>query len=201
MEKDSFFELTEEDYEDLYFETSLSKSLNKVLEEARSGKLNYAPVVPVVGMTGSGKTSIIKEWLRHYKLKSWYISAAMPLSKIEVEYFQDMPANQSVRVVSNDEMTDFLTPKKKVVNVLFSSDEIDEVDDQTIIVIDDYDRATEEVRNELFNLVRRNQVIDVRADNENKIKVLKPLMLIVVIDSLNTKVLNETELKLFGINE
>jgi Cdc6-like AAA superfamily ATPase len=201
MGKDSFIEITEEDYEDLYFETSLSKSLNKILEEARSGKLNCTLLVPVVGVTGSGKTSIIKEWLRHYKLKNWYISAARPLSKIEVEYFQDMPANQSVRVVSNDEMMNFLTPKKKVVNVLFSSDEIDEVDDQTIIVVDDYDRATEEVRNELFNLVRRNQVIDVRADNENKIKVLKPLMLIVVIDSLNTKVLNETELKLFGINK
>ena len=200
MKKDEkTIELTEEDFEDVLPPTTLAHHLDNVLAAARSGKYSFAPWTPVIGLTGFGKTTIIKDWLEFHRLKNWYISGVRPLSKVEVEYFPD-PANEpSIRIVSNKELEDYFTPKKKKVNVIFSSQEIDAVDDQTVIVIDDYDRASEEVRKELFNLVRRHWVVDPRADNENKIKVLKPLMLIVVIDNDNSDVLSQEEKDLFGM--
>ena len=198
-EKDNI-ELTSEDLEDLFLESRLSKELDRLYEYATSKKHDFAPWMPVTGLPGSGKTSIIQSWLKHKKVNYWYISGIRGLSKIEVEYYKDAPREPEIRLVSNEELIDLLTPKKKKVNVLFASDEIDAVDDQTVIVIDDYDRASEEVRAELFKLIAFHQVVDPRANNENKIKIINPLMLVVVIDSMNTDVLNEDEKKLFLIN-
>ena len=199
MKNNKIFEITEEDYEDIYIESNLSRTLDDLLAYAKSEKHSFAPWVPVVGLTGSGKTSIIKSWLKHNKLKNWYISGVRPLSKVEVEYLPDIPNEPSIRIVSGEELKELFTPKTKTVNVLFSSEEIDNVDEETVIVIDDYDRASEEVRKELFNLIGYHRVVDPRADNEKKIKVLKPLILIVVIDASNLDVLNNTEKHLFGI--
>ena len=201
MKDEPIFELTPEDFEDIEFPTSsLSRSLDELLAYARSGKHDFAPWVPVIGMPGSGKTSIVKAWLEHNKLKNWYISGIRSMSEIEVEYYPDVPNEPQIRLISGQEPADLLTPKKKKVNVIFASDEIDDVDDQTVIVIDDYDRASEEVRKELFNLVAFHHVIDPRANNEKKIKVLNPLIMIVIIDSLNTEVLSDAEKKLFAID-
>ena len=198
---DKMFELTEEDFADLYLENNLTRALDEALAAAKSGKYRLPLFFPVIGMTGSGKTSTIQAWLKHHKLKNWYICESRSLSKVEVEYFSDFPNDSGVALVSNEELEDFLTPKKKMINVLFSSDEIDDVDDQTIIVVDDYDRCSEEVRKELFQLIHRGCVTDPRADNNDKIKVLKPLMIIAVLDYLNAKVLNEEESNFFGLND
>jgi MoxR-like ATPase len=195
-----FIDLSD-DFDDFYFETPLSKTLDKVLASVRNEKHKFAPCIPIVGLTGSGKTSVIKSWLKHYKLKNLYISGLTSLSKVEVEYYPNRVSDLKIQVVSNDELVDLLTPKKKTVNVLFSSKEIDEVDDQTIIVIDDYDRAPLDVREELFNLIGFQRVVDPRVDDENKIKIVNPLMFIVVLDYSNLKVLSEKELKLFGLDK
>ena len=199
--KDKMFELTEDDFADLYLENHLTRDLDEALAAAKSGKYRLPLFFPVIGMTGSGKTSTIQAWLKHHKLKNWYICGSRSLSKVEVEYFSDFPNNSGVALVSNEELEDFFTPKKKMINVLFSSDEIDNVDDQTIIVVDDYDRYSEKVRGELFQLIRYGRVIDPRVDSNDKIKVLKPLMIIAVVDYLNTKVLSEEELNFFGLND
>ena len=199
--KDKMFELTEDDFADLYVENRLTRNLDEALAAAKSGKYRLPLFFPVIGMTGSGKTSTIQAWLKHHKLMNWYICGSRSLSKVEVEYFSDFPNDSGVALVSNEELEDFFTPKKKMINVLFSSDEIDDVDDQTIIVVDDYDRYSEKVRGELFQLIRYGRVIDPRVDNNDKIKVLKPLMIIAVVDYLNTKVLNEEELIFFGLND
>lgn len=199
MEKEQIIELTEEDYEDVLPPTTLAHHLDRVLQAARSGKYDFAPWTPVIGLTGSGKTAIIKDWLKFHHLKNWYISGCRSLSKIEVEYFPDYTGEPSVKIVSGKELEDLFTPKKKEINVIFSSNEIDNVDDQTVIVVDDYDRASKEVRKELYNLIRYHWVSDPRANNEKKIKVLNPLMLIVVIDDGNRDVLNKEERNLFGM--
>ena len=199
--KDKMFELTEDDFADLYVENRLTRNLDEALAATKSGKYRLPLFFPVIGMTGSGKTSTIQAWLKHYKLKNWYIYGSRSLSKVEVEYFSDFPNDSGVALVSNEELEDFFTPKKKMINVLFSSDEIDNVDDQTIIVVDDYDRYSEEVRGELFQLIRYGRVIDPRVDNNDKIKVLHPLMIIAVVDYLNTKALNEEELNFLGLND
>lgn len=200
MSEKDYIELTPEDFEDVFLESELSKSLDRLYEYATSKKHGFAPWMPVVGMPGCGKTSIIKSWLKHKKVNYWYISGIRSLSKIEVEYYKDAPKEPEIRLVSNEELIDLLTPKKKKVNVIFASDEIDAVNDQTVIVIDDYDRASEEVRAELFKLIAFHQVVDPRVNNENKIKIINPLMLVVVIDTMNTNVLNEDEKKLFVID-
>jgi len=196
---DKLTKFTPNDSDDLYFESQISRALDKVLESARSKKHGFAPWIPIVGLTGSGKTSIIKEWLKHYQLKNWYISGGRAISKVEVEYFPNFSSEPKVQIVTGKELVDLLTPKKKIVNVLFSSKEIDDVDNQTIIVVDDYDRAPLDVRNELFNLIKFHQVIDPRIENENKTRILNPLMMIVVLDYGNLKSLSEKELKLFDL--
>ena len=200
MKDEPIFELSPEDFEDVGFPpSSISRALDQLLEDARSGKFKLAPVMPVVGMTGSGKTSIVREWLKYNKLKNWYFSGIRSISQIEVEYYRDLPSEPQVRIVSGEELNDLFSPEKKLVNVLFSSKEIDAVDEQTIIVIDDYDRASPEVRKELFDLILNLQVVDPRMDNENKIRVLKPLMIVVIIDSLNVDVLSDKEKNIFGV--
>ena len=201
MSDDNIFELTPEDLEDSEFPSSrLSRDLDEALEGLKNGDYKAPLFFPVVGLTGSGKTSIIKGWLEHRKLKNWYISGCRPLTKVEVEYYPKLSNEPQVRMVTGGELEKLLTPKTKTVNVLFSSDEIDNVDDQTIVVIDDYDRASDEVRKELYSLIY-NRVVDPRVENENKIRLIKPLMYVVVVDYSNIKVLNTKEKILFGLTD
>ena len=94
-----------------------------------------------------------------------------------------------------------LTPKTKKVPVLFSEEEIDAVDGQTVIVVDDYDRFGERERQALFDLIAYRRVIDLRSENPDKTATLCPLMMIVVLDAGNFAILNNDEKRLFGITE
>ena len=70
-------------------------------------------------------------------------------------------------LVNDEELENFLNPIKKEVNVIFTSDEIDSIDENTVIIIDDYLRTSLETRNELFNLIGYEKVIHIRlVENE-----------------------------------
>lgn len=200
MSDEPFIELSPEDFEDLYFETGLSRELDRFLAYAKSHE-GAAPFMPVSGLTGSGKTSIIKSWLSHNHLKNWYIEGYRKAREVEVEYYPELSSGPSVRFVSGDMLNDLLTPKTKKVPVLFSEEEIDAVDGQTVIVIDDYDRFGEKERQALFDLIAYRRVVDARSENPDKATTLRPLMIIVVLDAGNFAILNNDEKRLFGITE
>ena len=200
MAEEPIIELNPEDFEDLYFETSLSKSLDRFLAYARSHE-GVAPFLPVSGLTGSGKTSIIKSWLKHHHLKNWYIEGYRTAKEVEVDYYPELSSGPSVRLVNGDELNDLLAPKKKTVSVLFSEEEIDAVSEQTVIVIDDYDRFSQKERQALFDLIAYRRVVDTRSKNPDKAVILNPLMMIVVLDAGNYAILNNDEKRLFGITE
>lgn len=200
MSDEPFIELNPEDFEDLYFETGLSRELDRFLAYAKSHE-GDAPFMPVSGLTGSGKTSIIKSWLSHNHLKNWYIEGYRKAREVEVEYYPELSSGPSVRLVNGNELNDLLTPKMKKVPVLFSEEEIDAVDGQTVIVIDDYDRFGEKERQALFDLIAYRRVVDLRSENPDKTATLCPLMMIVVLDAGNFAILNNDEKRLFGITE
>ena len=200
MAKEPFIELTPEDFEDLYFETALSKELDRFLAYARDHH-GVAPFMPVVGLTGSGKTSIIRSWLKHTQLKSWYIEGYRQAKAVEVEDFPPLPAEPGIRLISGEELAKWLTPRKKTIDALFTPEELDAVDPQTVIVIDDYDRFGEKERKALFDLIAHKRAIDVRSEKADKTKVLNPLMIIAVLDAGNCRILNEEEKRLFGLAE
>ena len=200
MSDEPFIKLSPEDFEDLYFETGLSRELDRFLAYAKSHE-GDAPFMPVSGLTGGGKTSIIKSWLSHNHLKNWYIEGYRKAEEVEAEYYPELSSGPSVRLVSGDELNDLLTPKTKKVPVLFSEEEIDAVDGQTVIVVDDYDRFGDEERRALFDLIAYCRVIDLRSENPDKTATLRPLMMIVVLDAGNYAILNSDEKRLFGITE
>ena len=201
MAEEPIIELNPEDFEDLYFETSLSKNLDRFLAYARNQKPGLAPFLPICGLTGSGKTSIIKSWLKHHHLKNLYIEGYRTAKVVEVEYYPRLSSGPSVQFVSGDMLNDLLTPKTKKVPVLFSEEEIDAVGEQTVIVIDDYDRFGDEERQALFDLIAYRRVVDLRSKNPDKTVILNPLMMIVVLDAGNYAILNNDEKRLFGITE
>ena len=200
MSDEPFIELSPEDFEDLYFETGLSRELDRFLAYAKSHE-GDAPFMPVSGLTGGGKTSIIKSWLSHNHLKNWYIEGYRKAKEVEAEYYPDLSSGPSVQLVSGDRLNDLLTPKKTTVSVLFSEEEIDAVDEQTVIVIDDYDRFREKERQALFDLIAYRRVVDLRSKNPDKTVALHPLLMIVVLDAGNFAILNSEEKRLFGITE
>lgn len=200
MSDEPFIELSPEDFEDLYFETDLSRELDRFLAYAKSHE-GDAPFIPVSGLTGGGKTSIIKSWLSHNHLKNWYIEGYRKAREVEAEYYPELSSGPSVRFVSGDRLNDLFTPKKTTVSVLFSEEEIDAVDEQTVIAIDDYDRFCEKERQALFDLVAYRRVVDLRSESPDKTVALHPLMMIVVLDAGNFAILNSEEKRLFGITE
>ena len=195
------FELTPEDYEDLYFENDLTKHLDEALDYAKNKRKGSTTFVPIMGSTGSGKTSIVKSWLEHHKLKNWFFSACRPIGEVEVECYPELSEEPSVRVVSGSDLERILTPKKKKIKVLFSSMDIDNVDENTIVVIDDYDRADIETRAELEALIRYGKVIDPRVEDNSKTRILHPIMIIAILDSWNLDALTDAKKSLFGVIE
>ena len=200
MEKD-FIELTEEDYADVFLHNPLTEALDEVLDFARKHPNGLAPWIPISGLTGSGKTSTIKSWLKRHHLKNWYIEGFLKVNEVEVDCYPNLSSKPKVSVVISDTLEHLLTPSKKKVKVLFSPEDIDAVNQDTIVVIDDYDRYDEEARKALRDIIETNRVVDIRADNEDKTRVIRPLMIIVVIDTCNVANLSEQEKELFALDD
>ena len=64
MSKEKFEDIiiTEDDYEKLDSSNPIVNALNEVLESAKKNP-GLMPVLPIEGLTGSGKSSIVLEWL------------------------------------------------------------------------------------------------------------------------------------------
>ena len=197
MEEEKQITITADDYEDFYFETPLSETLDQVLDYARRGNSQFGPWIPVSGLPGSGKTSIIKAWLRHNRLKNWYIEGSRRAKEMKVERYPASASKPGVHLVSGEDLASLLTPKEETISVLFSAAEIEAVDGETVIVIDDYDRFDEKERAILYELIRHHRVEDERGETT----ILHPLMLIVVLDACNLGVLNAEEKRLLGFSK
>lgn len=129
------------------------ESLDSCLASAK--KNHNAPCLILKGLPGSGKTARVNAWLKANNLKHFYINA----SCLKIAKFN------------------------KTDNILFSSDEIDKLkNEELVIFIDEYDRATPQVRKELCTLATDLKVFDTRI---NAYKHINYLMMIIVVDSIN----------------
>ena len=183
-----------------------TRQLDSTLEMTKSGKYPFSPWVVLHSLPGFGKTASTHAWLEHRKLKHVWIDApTLHISEIEVDC---LPANgaheKGVTITNADEITHLLTSYKKTVKVVFYSSFIDKIDRQTVICIDNYDKASQPQRVELMKLIHYHHVIDPREENKEKIKVIDPLMLVVLIDDerlMTNNPLTLEELRLFGLEE
>lgn len=188
-----------------YIENELTKNLDEVYEGAKKG-IYKAPLFSTIGLSESGKTSKIRAWLKHNNHKFIEINAlTLNSEKYEFEYLPiDEINGNDATIIGKNEMTELLTPKKREVNVIFSSDIIDKMDKDTIVLIDNYDKAIEEIRLSLFQLLKKLLVTDSRVNNVEKLRRVDALMFIVVLDTMKTMhedVLTKEEKALLGINE
>lgn len=159
-------------------------ALDSTLEMAKSGKYSFSPWLVLCSLPGFGKTASVRAWLEFNKLKNLWIDApTLNIAEIEVEC---LPANdaheEGAFIIDKDEWENLFTPYKKKVKVLFDSSSVDNIDKQTVICIDNYDKAPQAQRDELMKLIHYHRVVDPREENNDKIKVIDPLMLIVIID-------------------
>ena len=186
----------------IYVENKLTRALDGLYNDILAGKYPLSPCFPIIGLPGSGKTSIIRSWLKHNKFKYIEIDATTICPyKFEYEYLPiDESNNPEVRIVNSSELTDLITPKKRAVDVYFSPDMIDEMNKDTIIFIDNYDRASLDNRMVLIQLVKDLVVIDPREENTKKLKRINALMFIIVFDSsINHNEFTIEEKQCFGI--
>ena len=190
----------------MFTDNHFTRALDSTLEMAKSGKYPFSPWVVLHSLPGFGKTASTLAWLEFNKLKNIRIDApTLRISEIEVEC---LPANgpheEGVFLIGKHELENLFTPFKKKVKVVFDSSLIDEIDKQTVICIDNYDKASQEQRDELMKLIHYHHVIDPREENNDKIKVINPLMLIVMIDDaklITKNPLTFEEMKLLGLEE
>ena len=183
----------------MYIENSLTRFLDELLKASDNNKGEHCVWAPITVLPGFGTTSSIKGQLEHNNLKHLYVDAGLRnVAKFKVECFPKLRPN-SIRIVTNDEMEKIFTPIEKEVNVIFTSDEIDSIDDNTIIIIDDYARVSKETRDKLYNLIAYETVIDIRYNESECKRRVKPKLIVVVLDEILADNLSEKEKKLFGI--
>ena len=184
----------------MYIENGLTRTLDKLLEASEKHKGSHCLWIPIVKLPGFGTTSTLKAWLKHNNLNYLYVDAGLKrVTKFEVECFKKINYKSNIMIVNDEELENFLNPIKKEVNVIFTSDEIDSIDENTVIIIDDYLRTSLETRNELFNLIGYEKVIDIRlVENECERKI-KPKIIVVVLDESLLDNLTDEEKRLFAV--
>ena len=189
-------------FDDLYIESELTEALDESLKNAKEGKIK-CPCVPIHGLPGFGKTSITKSWLKHYNLKHVYIDAGcLYVQEVETEYLpaDNLGQEPQVRLVSGEDLNDLFTPVKTNVKVILSSDIIDRIDSDTIVVFDNYGFTSKEVREELLKFIRNFIVIDPRVSNAKKQRRIVPLMMVVIAtdEFKDEDKYNDFEKQMFG---
>ncbi len=192
---------------DYYYQNRLTKQLDLCLQHARSRRGSFAPWMVIPGISGSGKSSSVKSWIEQNELKSVYIDAVfLNVHPMKATYYPCLESNDfSVKLVADSkQMEELLTPKENEVNVIFGQNTIDEIDQNTLVVIDNYDKTSKKVRDELLQYIRFHHIVDVRNETKDHIVVRNPLMLVVIIDTSNlvtSHPLTDEELKLFGLDD
>ena len=157
----------------MYIENRITRFLDDLLKASENRISDHCVWAPIIMMPGFGVTSSIEGWLEYNNLKNFYITATLRnVAKFKVECFPPLSGND-IRIVGAQELERLFTPVEKEVNVIFTTDEIDSIDENTIIVIDEYARACDETRKELFDLIAFENVIDIRyneSDCKRKVK-------------------------------
>ncbi len=193
------------DFEDIYIEGPITKMLDAALKEAKENKTPYCPARTVYGPSGFGKTAITKSWLKHYNLKHVYLDASLlRIKEEEGETLRAYNLKEGAYSFDPDTFKAMLTPEKKTFKTILDPSIIDQLNRDTILVIDNYDLAPQEVRDELLQLLMHNHVTDVRATSNTKIRQVDPLLIIVIIEEINVivnHVLSPLEMELFHIEE
>ena len=184
----------------MYIENNITRNLDSLLENSNKNNFSHCVWTSITMLPGFGVTSSIKGWLEHHNLKHLYVNASVKnVTKLKVECFKKVSNSASIRIVSNDELAKLLSPIEKEVNVLFTSEELDYIDEDTILIIDDYLRTSEETRKELFNVIRYEKFIDIRYTETECERRIKPKMMVVVLDEFHIDKLTDEEKRLFEI--
>ena len=184
-------------FEDIYIENGQTKMLDATYKAAKEKKIK-SPCSIIYGLTGSGKTSITNSWLKHYGYKYVELDAtSLKMTKFQIPDNSIPSLNEGVVMLDKDMMNELFKPKYKDVNVILSSGVIDNITEDTIVFIDNYDRAEPNVRLELFKFIKECKVVDIR--EESGIKKIHPFMFIIIIDSLGKNELSTEERQIFGI--
>ena len=164
---------------DIYIDSPWQQELTRRFQEGKEHKEKYPPIARLEQLTGFAKTALTEAWLYNYKVNNFYIKA---------------PLRQVTHL------------EEENIDVLFSSAEIDKMDEKDIvIVIDDYDWAKLSTRMELMRLLRFSQVIDLREKDNGYVKTLNNIAMIVLITHPNvsgfSEPYNEIENQLLGEKE
>lgn len=191
--------------DDLYIENSITNCLDEVLKAAKSEKYNFAPWIVIPGMTGCGKTASINSWLHYHDLKHVIIDApALVVHPVEVKYcLADLMTEPSVRMVNSGEMQELFDERRKIINVTLPSETIDSIDENTVVVLENFSFASREQIDELMRYLKAHEVVDLRVDNTEKIRVVNPLMIIVVVETttlFTNNVFTKEEMKFLGLD-
>jgi len=188
-------DIEKDEEDDLYIEGDWEQELNESYEEGKKHLDDLPPIVRIEHLTGFAKTARVKAWLKHFKVNHVYIAGTLRrASSIEVEVEEYKNIKDGVHIVSGNELKDILTPTivKKNLDVVFTSEEIDKMNEKDmVIVIDDYDWASLNVRKEFLNLLRFSKVTDLREKDNNYFKELKDIAMIVLVTHPDTSPFSE----------
>ena len=186
--------ITNLDMEELYIETRLGRYLDEVL--AKSATVT-CPVATCAGAPGSGRTSIVRSWLKHHHLPNvWYDAAASSLFRTETTFAPvDLGVPGGVKIVSGEEPKALLTPYTEEVESLFRPEVIDRMDG-AVVVIDDYDLG-EEIRPQLLRFVKDLVVTDPRLPSHER--RVSPKVIAVIVNAWAPEHLTAEERALFGL--
>lgn len=188
----------------MFIENGITKILDGTLEMENDERCKkFAPWCVIYGLPGFGKTASINAWLEHHKYKNLVIDATTLRTQSNRISYIDF---EGLKFREKDVATfSKIETKEKDVVTIFSSNVIDCIDSDTIVVIENYDKSSQEVRNELMKYIHYHQLVDLRVDdNSDRTKVINPRMLVVVIDTaqlVTIAPLTVDELKLFGLDE
>lgn len=215
-EKREKITITEDDYIELDPNNPLVKALNEVFESAKKNP-GLMPVLPIEGLTGSGKSSIVREWLNENHIVNKFQGLASVTDNIatfdlEKTNFTFMKASgawldelvtrqgeqlyslrhgkiQSINkenCIKHHLNLESLNESTNDDGLIFSKSMIDLIDENTILLFDDYDRFDFKIIEAFCNLIKKCEVT-VLDDLGNKIKTkINCLMMIVIIDSYNS---------------
>ena len=168
--------------EEFYMEGDVEKALSELYNKPLPPEgLPY--VLPLTALPGFGMTSRVRSWAHHYNVN--FVEISVPTLRFrqeEVEYvdWASLMGGKEVAVFSKIE------PSTKIVDVLFTPEQIDAMDqEKSVIFLDDYEMNNVEVRKQLINLIRRNQVLDPREGD--LVRTLKnPQLIIVRVHTVGT---------------
>ena len=203
MDNKEEIKLTAEDSEEaFYFENKITKCLDEVYATINNGI--ESPVAVISGSPGSGKTSSVISWLEHNDYKYATINAdEYQVLKTEITYTEaDEITTPKISILTKERVEELLEEKTMKVSYILTPEQIAKLDKDTIVFIDNYDRADEEVRKALFTMVAKRCVVDISLPGKDRIRKIRPLMFIVVLDSWHCtleKVLTEEEMTVFGM--